>query len=167
MKELIFAWLLSLPWTATDKATETVEARAERMGNIAQAVAEVSRGDRQKAAFILVQFSAETDFDAAVQRCECKRYQCDPRKLLDGSIEFRAHGLAQVHDAPAYSTAWWWSMCGTGVDATVTSARFVLTRYNPANLERSYARLKGILVSEREPWATARAARARALAGKL
>jgi hypothetical protein len=167
MKELIFAWLLSLPWTAADKATETAEVRTERMRNVAQAVTDVSRGDRQKAAFVLVQFSTETDFDAAVQRCECKRYQCDPRKLRDGSIEFRAHGLAQVHDAPAYSTAWWWSMCGASVEATVTSARFALTRYNPVNLERSYARLKGIMVSERETWAIARAARARALARKL
>jgi hypothetical protein len=167
MKELIFAWLVSLPWTPTDKATETVEARSERMGNIAQAVVDVSHGDRQKAAFLLVQFSAETDFDSAVQRCECRRYQCDPRKLRDGSIEFRAHGLAQVNDAPAYSTAWWWSMCGASAEATIASARFVLTRYNPANLERSFARLKGVAVSEREPWAKARAARARALARKL
>lgn len=69
--------------------------------------------------------------------------------------------------ASACSTAWWWSMCGPSVEATVTSARFVLTRYNPTNLERSYARLKGVMVSEREPRAKARAARVRALARKL
>jgi hypothetical protein len=163
----ILLWLLSLPWTAGDRATESLEQRRERMQVIAESVAKVAHGDRLKAAFVLSYYRHETDFSRAIQSCECRRYECDPRKLPDGTIEFRAHGLAQAHQAPSWDIATWWSFCGVTPEAAAINARFVARFYRADLLECGYARLAGIAVGCKTKSSDARAVTARRLAGRL
>jgi hypothetical protein len=157
---------MSLPWTAADKATETPEARHERMTVIAESVSELTRGDAHKASFVLTQFRRETDFDSAIQRCECKRFQCDAVKTSEG-IYFRAHSLSQAHEEGFPDLARWWSLCGTeraNVDANV---RFTLRFYTPKNLACGYALLGGWRFGCDVKFAVARAEQAKALTRKL
>jgi hypothetical protein len=166
MKASILAWLATLPWTAADKATETVEARHERMSTIAESVADASHGDRLKAAFILVQFRNETHFDRGVQVCKCTRWRCDPIKTADG-ILFRAHSLAQVHVENFPDIAGWWSACGIESANVAVNVRVTARFYYPAQLECGYARLAGIRIGCNDPKSKSRAAEARRLSGKL
>jgi len=167
LKATILAWLISLPWTAHDRATETPDQRHDRMAIIAEAVAKVAKGDRQKAAFVLSYYRHETDFDDAVQRCECTRWRCDPIRLRDGSIEFRAHGLAQAHRAPTWDIATHWAFCGTNLESQLVNARFVARFYSADNMACGYARLAGIAVGCKTRQSDARAAAANRLMGRL
>jgi hypothetical protein len=164
MKALILSWLISLQWTPADRATETPEARLERLTTIAESVADLTRGDARKAGFVLIQFKRETDFDLAVQRCECKRYQCDARKTVDG-IEFLAHSLSQAHEVGFPDTASWFSLCGTeraNVDANV---RFVL-RFYRQDMACGFANLGGTMWCQ-AGFAQARARQAEALSRRV
>lgn len=167
MKALILSWLMSLPWTAADRSSETVEARHARMTTIAESVADAAKGDRLKAAFVLVHFRHETNFDEAVQRCDCKRWQCDAIVTPEG-VYHRAHSLAQAHEVGFKDLAGWWQTCGTervNVDANV---RFTLRYFTPPNLSCGYAWLGGGHLSCRSyPDTHPRAVEARRLAGRL
>jgi hypothetical protein len=164
LKAKILAWLMALPWTAHDRATETLEARQVRMSDIAESVVKVSRGDRQKSAFLLVQAKHESDFDWGIQACECGPHQCDPGRV-DGELVARAHGPFQIHYV--HSIAFWWSACGVSSEAFEVGAQFTLGRYRADNLECSYARLERASTPCNAPWAVARATEARRLAGRL
>lgn len=101
MKALILSWLIGLQWTHSDRATETPEARLERLTTIAESVADLTRGDARKASFALVQFKRETDLDSAVQRCECSRHQCDARHDADGLTHRQRQVLGIIKESLA------------------------------------------------------------------
>jgi hypothetical protein len=167
MKSLILSWLIGLQWTPADRATETPEARLERLTTIAESVADLTRGDARKAAFVLVQFKRETDYDSAVQRCECTRYQCDPIKTTEG-IYFRAHSLSQAHEVGFRDLASWWELCDTTRAAVDANVKFTLRFYTPQNLSCGYhwlggGQLKCLFYPDTHP----RAAEARRLAGRI
>jgi hypothetical protein len=138
------------------------------MGLIADAVTQVSKGDRAKAGFILWQLKSESDFDRGVGVCECERYRCDPRHMRDGTIEHQAHGYAQGHLVPSAPNAYsdWWELCNEE-RGPLASARLVSRYYRADNLEQSFARMKGIMTSPKEDWVVRRAAEARRLARQL
>lgn len=162
----LLAILLALPWTKADKAAETPEARRERMIVIAESIAASANGDRLKAAFELVQFKHETDFDRAIQMCDCKRHQCDAVKTPDG-IYFRAHSLSQAHEGGFRDLASWWTLCGVeraNVDANV---KFTARFYSASKLECGYARLAGIRIGCNDKSSMTRAAEARRISGRL
>jgi len=161
----ILLWLVSLHWTPHDRAVETESERKPRLAIIAKGVAQVADGDRAKAAFLLVQGRHESDYDSAVQVCECSRYQCDPLKV-GATIEFRAHGLWQVRQTFAHDIAWWWSACGTTMDAVLVGAKFTATKYRPSDLECSFAALGGVATCS-DDWCKQRARETRALARRL
>lgn len=167
LSEAILIWLLALPWTTDDRRTEGAVERTERLTVIAETVARETRNNSEASAFVLQLFRSETDFDRAVQMCDCRRGHCDERRNKDGTHEFRAHGLAQAHDIPSGSIAEWWQHCGITNVSVAASVRTILLRYRPQKLDCSYAALKSILTPCSAPWAVGRAARAKALAKKL
>jgi hypothetical protein len=166
MKEKILIWLMSLPWTAADKATETVEMRHDRMTIIAESVADSARGDRLKAAFLLTQFRRETHYDRNVQTCECRRFECDPIKTPDGTW-FRAHSLSQAHEENFRDLATWWELCSTNRHAVDLNVAITARYYYPKQLECSYARLAGIRIGCNDRSSVSRAKDARRLSGRL
>ena len=168
MKALILSWLIGLQWTPADRATETPETRLERLTTIAESVAELTRGDARKAAFVLVQFNEETHFDRNVQMCQCRRFECDPIKTPDGIVH-RAHSLSQAHDVNFRDLAGWWSVCDTTRAAVDANVRVVLRSYVADNLACGYAHLGGgsLRCAFYDPKDSPRARKAEALSGRI
>lgn len=158
MKTSILIWLLSLPVSKYD-AAEPPESRRERLEVVADAVAQVSAGDRLKAAFLLTQARFESGFRVDVQECRCPSRQCDGG---------RAHGFWQHHHRPhTWDLATWWGVCGTSQDAVILGATYALEFYRPQRLACSFAAMGGNKATCKSQWAIDRAKAARELARKL
>jgi hypothetical protein len=165
----ILRWLLALP-IHSDDATELPDDRRARMTIIAEQVSEESQGNRELAAFILVDFKRESDFSRRVQVCDCPPLKCDwDRKAK----VFLAHGPAQVHKAPSWTVAKWDAFCGTSPESIRLSARFVAGAYRLAKARKrplacAFSELGGTgLVGCLSPWAIGRAESVKRLTGKL
>jgi hypothetical protein len=98
----IKALLLSLPIAASDRA-ESGEARDLRLGEMAEAIRvgiEQSSwiGSESMLAGVLIAMGqGESDFSPRIQACQCKRYECDPKRTRAG-IVFLARGTWQAHN---------------------------------------------------------------------
>ena len=157
MKVLILAWLLAQPISEYD-ASESTEARHERLCVVTDVVTRVANGDRLKAAYLLVQARHESHFRRDVQMCECPSQQCDNGK---------AHSLWQLHRVPSLSPETWHGYCGLDPDAVYSAALRASWTYDPARLERAFALQGGITVPLNAEWVLERAVEARKLARKL
>lgn len=152
----IYLWLASQPVSKYDVDERPLD-RQLRLETIAQAISDASKGDRGKAAFLLVQTKHESALRRDVQECRCPAKQCDAG---------RAHGGFQMQDRWTWPRDRWPALCGVDYDAVFLGASETARFYNAAKLECSYARL-GALKTCDVPWAIKRAKEARRLAGAL
>jgi hypothetical protein len=162
LKEAIFAVLLAQPVSKYD-ATEPIGARHERLGVVAQAIADASRGDRTVAAAVTVQAIRESGLRRDVQVCECRPGHCDTDP---DTKDARAHGLWQFWDRPTWSTADWWSICGVSLESVARGAQLTAAYFRGRTLEEGFA-LQGGITGRIPQFAVARAKAARRLAGRL
>lgn len=156
----IFAWLLLLPVSRYD-ATEDYGHRIDRIWDVAEVVAEVSRGSRLVAASLLVQADSESAFRLDVSRCECPGKQCD---------RGRAHGFWQHHRRTGEPESAWWAHCGESREAIRSGATLAAATFRgqtTATLPCAFASMGGNKATCDSRWAIERAAKAIELSAKL
>jgi hypothetical protein len=98
------AWILaalnSLPLAHADRAPELEQAKREQYEALAVNIAQVSerapRYKREWAALMVTLIKFESAGELAIHRGQCRVFQCDPRRLKDGSIEFTSRSLFQM-----------------------------------------------------------------------
>lgn len=115
LKLLIVALLAKLPVYAADTDLGLAEAKAAQMTEVAEAIAEASRGSAWRARMLLTLGRFESNFALHIARGECrydaKHKECDPRRVKqpDGSfaIVFRAVSNWQLREAACSSHEAW------------------------------------------------------------
>jgi hypothetical protein len=157
VKASILAILLAFPVSKYD-AQESIEDRTARLDVVAQAIEDVARGDRLKAAFLVTQARHESAFRRDVQMCQCPPLHCD-RGL--------AHSIWQLHRVPSLPVEVWHGYCGLDLESVRAAAERSAWPYDPRRLENSFARLGGLGVPVTIGWVVKRAAEARQIARKL
>lgn len=159
----ILTFLMSLPVASYD-AYEGEWSRIDRLGTIAQAIADESNGDRYLAAFLIADGHNESAFRRDVQVCHCPRKQCDPHPKTG---EHRANGIWQNHRAPNETREHWMGHCGLEYSNVRQGATRIATFYRQFKpMACAFARLGGQSHCDSK-WAMARAREARWIAGKI
>lgn len=159
----ILAFLMSMQVSPYD-SNEGEWSRIDRLGTIAQVIADESQGNRHLAAFLIADGIAESAFRRDVQLCQCPRRQCDPNPKTG---EHRANGIWQNHRAPNESREHWMNHCGLEYDNVRQGAARIATFYRQFKpMACAFARLGGQSHCDSR-WATARANEARWIAGRL
>jgi len=94
---LLLAAFLSLPVWKEDRAPELAEAKRAQLEQIQRAVHRAAKGDRRVEALTLANGWHESAYSLRIGRSECQRFECDPRKLRDGTLVHQARGYWQLH----------------------------------------------------------------------
>ena len=119
----IASLLVALSLLPTWKEDRPVTPEKERqLAEIAAAVHRAAKGDRDVAALTLSLGWHESAFSMRIGRSECHGRECDPRRLRDGTLYYRARGFWQLHQN-GMSNAAWAALLGPGsIDAQATEA---------------------------------------------
>lgn len=107
----LVAALLALPVYRHDRAPELADAKAQQMAEVADAIAEASRGSVWRARMLLVMGRFESGFALHITRGECGAHECDASRVRmpDGKtvVVFRAHSNWQLHEGACSSREAW------------------------------------------------------------
>lgn len=116
----LLAVVLALPtWKQDVRGTPE---KTEQLTAVAAAVHRAAKGDPDVAAMTLAIGFHESAYSLRIGRSECRGRECDPRRLKDGSLEYRARGFFQLHQNGLSSSAWASLLGAESYDAQATEA---------------------------------------------
>lgn len=100
------AALFRLPVWKEDTAPELAWIKEAQLREVHRLVVAESKGDAKVAAFTEALGYHESRYSLRIMRGECRRHECDPRRLKGGGIEFQARGAFQLHRAGLNDAEW-------------------------------------------------------------
>jgi len=120
MLKAVIAVVLALPvWKQDVRGTPE---KTEQLTAIATSVYRAANGDPDVAALTLALGQHESAYSIRITRGECRGRECDPRRLRDGTIEYRARGAWQLHRNGLSDAAWSALLGPDSIDAQATEA---------------------------------------------